>query len=172
MGLNITFLIPDDKDLVELLRSDYAENFADQAADRIEKLSQDYAEACDEAAVCYIKQCKAESKLDKALAALDEAITCLRNAGILYDRKIREFVDDGFRSHSRYRSNSIPALSRDLEQVRQDIADLRQAVRYANDHADQAKSERDAALARAEKAEADRDEWRKTAITKIEGKTE
>jgi len=66
-----------DKDLVELLRSDYAENFADQAADRIEKLSQDYAEACDEAAVCYIKQCKAESKLDKALAALDEAIYML-----------------------------------------------------------------------------------------------
>jgi hypothetical protein len=27
-----------DKDLVELLRSDYAENFADQAADRIEEL--------------------------------------------------------------------------------------------------------------------------------------
>jgi cell division septum initiation protein DivIVA len=27
-----------DKDLVELLRSDYAENFADQAADRIEQL--------------------------------------------------------------------------------------------------------------------------------------
>lgn len=60
----------------------------------------------------------------------------------------------------------------DLSQARQDIADLRQAVRYANDHADQAKSERDAAIARAEKAEADRDEWRKTAIAKIEGKTE
>lgn len=68
--------------------------------------------------------------------------------------------------------NTRTDLSRDLEQARQDIADLRQAVRYANDHADQAKSERDAALARAEKAEADRDEWRKTAITKIEGKTE
>ena len=27
-----------DKDLVELLRSDYAEDFADQAADRIEEL--------------------------------------------------------------------------------------------------------------------------------------
>ena len=27
-----------DKDLVELLRSDYAENFADQAADRIEEM--------------------------------------------------------------------------------------------------------------------------------------
>lgn len=66
----------------------------------------------------------------------------------------------------------VPALSRDLEQARQDIADLRQAVRYANDHADQAKSERDAAIARAEKSEADRDEWRKTTITKIEGKTE
>ena len=47
----------------------------------------------------------------------------------------------------------VPALSRDLEQARQDIADLRQAVRYANDHADQAKSERDAAIARAEQAE-------------------
>jgi Lar family restriction alleviation protein len=68
--------------------------------------------------------------------------------------------------------NTRADLSRDLEQARQDIADLRQAVRYANDHADQAKSERDAAIARAEKAEADRDEWRKTAITKIEGKTE
>ncbi len=29
-----------------------------------------------------------------------------------------------------------------------------------------------ASTARAEKAEADRDEWRKTAIAKIEGKTE
>lgn len=64
--------------------------------------------------------------------------------------------------------NTRADLSRDLEQARQDIADLRQAVRYANDHADQAKSERDAAIARAEKAEADRDEWRKTANTKIE----
>jgi len=54
----------------------------------------------------------ANQLLSKALStdSEDEAITCLRNAGILYDRKTREFVDDGFRSHSRYRSNSIADL--------------------------------------------------------------
>jgi len=60
-------------DLVKRLRAWDGSDFDDEAheaADRIEALERDYAEACNEAADCYLKQCVSDTRLAKAVEAL------------------------------------------------------------------------------------------------------
>jgi hypothetical protein len=83
-----------DEELIETLRGRNGFGWTEDAADRIEQLSQDYAEACNEAADCYIKQCKAESNLSKALAVLQELVTCVDDGCYCSELKMAAVVDD------------------------------------------------------------------------------
>ena len=42
-------------------------------AERITQLERDYAEACNESADCYIKQCRAEARRDKVTELVEQA---------------------------------------------------------------------------------------------------